>query len=1082
MKILVDKVNKPKKRLASLYYLILTFLFLLIGAISVEAIAQQTEKTITGLVTDADGNPVSGVSVAVKGTTIGTFTDVEGKYSIKVHAKNTLEFIYLGYNTEEREIKEETSIINIKMLESSQNLDEVVVVGYGQQKKESVVSAINAIGPKELAVTGRSLTNSIAGQVAGIIAIQPSGEPGYDDSNFWIRGVSSYQGGTSPLVLVDGIPRSMSNITVDEIETFTVLKDAAATAVYGAEGANGVILITSKRGKVQKTSISVKAEETVRTPIRVPELLSSYDYLSLFNEATWNDGIVKPNGDNARNPLIGFTPTYSEDVLMNYYNHVDPDLYPDADWLSMLKKHTYTSRYTVNFRGGNDKVRFFTSGGYYRENGIYNTNPVENYNANLKYERYNLRSNIDMDITKTTKLSIDIGGYYTINNAPRYTADQYFSAFTMFPVHVIPMYYSDGSYSNHPASTADLGSGRINPYNLLNLTGYYKRWTITAQSKVNLEQKLDFITKGLYWKGSASFDAYTESGMQRTKSPTTYYATGRNSDGELIKTQRDAGSALGNPELANSGGNKNIYLETSLNYNHVFNKVHDVTGLLLYNQKETQNQTSSGMNLLPVRKQSVVSRVVYNYDTRYILEANFGMTGSDNFAPGYRWGFFPAVGFAWYASNEKFLEKLKNYYISKLKFRASYGKTGNDKIQFNGSDFRFPYLGSVNSGASGYNWGMTGAGGGGTGSTGGVTEAAYSNPYLRWEVEDKTNFGLDLGLLKGRIDFSIDYFTSKRTDIIVTRLTIPTIAGLRMNPIQNIGCVGNKGFDSNLVYNQNIGEFSLSFRGNITYSNNKIIEMDEVPQRYDYQRQTGHHINQPLLYIAEGLYTPDDFNISIDPQTKGYIYQLKQGLPNPGAAVAPGDIKYKDINGDGVIDSYDMTYYNGFYPSSSPCFVYGFGVNIDWKGFYAGIFLQGVGGVSANILAKSENFMPFVRGPEYQSGRVEALDRWRSADPYNQDVLFPRMHASVFNYNMYNSTWWYRDASFIRLKNVEFGYNFDRKLVGKFFAEGVRLYVQGSNVAVWDKIKYWDPELRGANSGAKYPISGDWTLGLDVSF
>ena len=1073
MKILINNANKRKKRSTSLYCVILTALLLLFGAGNMEIIAQQTEKTITGLVTDADGNPLVGVSIGVKGSTAGALTDLDGKYSIKVRVRNVLVFTYLGHNTEEREIKEETTSVNIKMLESSLDLDEVVVVGYGQQKKESVVSAINSIGPKELAVTGRNLTNSIAGQIAGIIAIQPSGEPGYDDSNFWIRGVSSFAGGTAPLVLVDGIPRAMSNITVDEIETFTVLKDAAATAVYGAEGANGVILITSKRGKVQKTSFSFRAEETMRTPIRVPELMSSYEYLSLANEAIWND---------AKNPLVGYIPTYSDEVLRKYYDQSDPDLYPDADWLSMLKKHTRTSRYTLNIRGGNDKVRFFTSGGYYHEDGIYNTHTIEDYNANLKYERYNLRSNVDMDLTKTTRLSVDVGGYYTVNNAPSYTADQYFRAFTLFPTHVIPMYYSDGTNSAHPESTGDINSWRINPYNMLNLTGYYKRWTITAQSKVNLEQKLDFITKGLSWKGSMSLDAYVESGMGRSKSATTYYASGRDAEGKLIKTQRDNGSALGNPTQANSGGKKNIYLETSLNYNHLFNEVHELTGLLLYNQKESQNQTASGMNLLPVRKQSVVSRAVYVYDTRYVIEANFGMTASDNFASGHRWGFFPAAGAAWYVSHEKFMEGIQDY-LSKLKFRASYGRTGNDAVRIDGNDQRFPYLGSVNTSGGGYNFGMTGAGGSGTGGLGGVIEDVYSSPGLTWEIDDKMNFGLDLGLFKGQVDFSIDYFMNRRKGILVERRTIPTIAGLRKNPYQNFGIVENKGFDANLVYNQRIDNLRLSFRGNLTYTKNKVVEMDEVSHRYDYQDATGRSISQPIMYIAEGLYTPDDFDIAINPETKACIYTLKAGLPDPSTPVSPGDIKYKDVNGDGVIDDLDQTRINGFYPTSSPRLVYGFGLNADWKGFYVGVFFQGVGGVSANLLNKADNFMPFARGGiGYQSGRKEGLDRWRFEDPYNQDVLFPRMHANMFNYNMRSSTWWYRDASFIRLKNVEFGYDFNKKLLRKLMLEGVRVFVQGANIAVWDKVKYWDPELRDANSGAKYPLSGDWTAGVEVSF
>lgn len=426
------------------------------------------------------------------------------------------------------------------MVESSVDLEDVVIVGYGQQKKESVVSAINTVTSKELAVTGRSLANSIAGQIAGVIAIQPSGEPGYDDSNFWIRGVSSFAGGTSPLIVVDGVPRgSFSNIPVDEIETFTVLKDAAATAVYGAEGANGVVLVTTKRGKAQKTAISFNMEHAMKTPIRLPEILDSYRSLNLYNEAIWND---------AGNPLAGWVAPFSDDVLEKYRTGVDTDLYPNTNWMDLLRDHTYTSRYTINFRGGGDKVKFFVSGAYYNEDGIYKGNPIENYDANLKYERYNLRSNIDMDITKTTKMTVDMSGFYVQQNAPRSTADRLFSAFTIFPTHLIPMVYSDGTFSDHPLNT-DANAERANPYNLLNNVGYTKNWEVTVQTRVGLEQKLDFITDGLSWKGSMSFDSFTQGRIDRAKEAESYYAEGRDADGNLILKQIKAGSALANLRL-----------------------------------------------------------------------------------------------------------------------------------------------------------------------------------------------------------------------------------------------------------------------------------------------------------------------------------------------------------------------------------------------------------------------------------------------------------------------------------------------------------------------------------------------------
>jgi len=1034
----------------------------------------QSAITITGLVTDGEGNPLIGVTVSVKGTTTGVMTDIDGRYSIRAAQGNTIEFSFIGFNTETREVKKNETSINIRMTEASVDLDDIVVIGYGSQKKESVVSAINTVTSKELAVTGRSLANSIAGQIAGVIAIQPSGEPGYDDSNFWIRGVSSFAGGTNPLIVIDGVPRgSFSNIPVDEIETFTVLKDAAATAVYGAEGANGVVLITTKRGKSQKTMISFNMEHTMKTPIRLPEVLDSYRALSLYNEARWNDG---------GNPLIGWVNPYSDDVLEKYRTGVDNDLFPNTNWMDLLKDHTYTSRYTINFRGGGDKVRFFVSGAYYNEDGIYKGNPIEDYDANLKYERYNLRSNIDMDITKTTKMAVDMSGFYVQQNAPRSNADRLFSAFTLFPTHLIPMVYSDGHFSDHELNT-DPAAERANPYNLLNNVGYTKNWEVTVQTRVGLEQRLDVITNGLYWKGSVSFDSFTQGRIDRAKEAQSFFAKeGRDADGNLILKQIKAGSALANPTSSASSGEKRIYLETSLNYDRTFVQKHAVTGLVLYNQKETQYQRrDNGIEMLPYRKQSVVARGTYGFDSRYYIEASFGITGSENFAKGHRWGFFPAVGVAWTVSQESFMRSIENT-LSKLRFRASYGRTGNDRLS--GDLSRFPYREKVKEDDSGYNLGITqGSGGGGTNNPGnGIVESDYATPLLGWEIEDKFNLGMDLSLFRGKIELGVDYFKNNRENILIRRKTIPSTAGFRVSPMQNFGKTENHGIDANLVIRQDFGDFSLSARGNFTYTKNKIKEYDEIPPVYDYQRITGQSINQPLLYIAEGLYTPDDFIITTDPSTKRQIYKLKDGLPVPGAEVSPGDIKYRDLNGDGVINTYDRTYDNGFYPSSSPGIVYGFGLNAEWKGFNVGIFFQGTANVSANLLNKVENFVPFIRGVDYQSVRKEGLDRWRFEDPYNQDVIFPRTHATHFTHNTEWSTWWHRNASFLRLKNIELGYTFDKKLVRKIKLEGIRLYVQGQNLHTWDNIKFWDPELRDGRSGAKYPMSSSWTVGLDVTF
>lgn len=534
---------------------------------------------------------------------------------------------------------------------------------------------------------------------------------------------------------------------------------------------------------------------------------------------------------------------------------------------------------------------------------------------------------------------------------------------------------------------------------------------------------------------------------------------------------------MSNPSAASDGGEKKIYLEAALNYKRLFGEKHDVTGLLLYNQRETQLQNAGGLSLLPYRKQSVVARGAYSYDSRYSIEASFGMTGSENFAAGHRWGIFPAVGGAWFVSHEKFWKPFQRV-VNKFKLRASIGVTGNDDIGYG----RFPYLESMNTGAGGINLGISGvSNGGGQNWMGGLAEAQAAAVALQWEKERKADVGFDLGLLNGRIDLSLDYFNNRRTDILLVCGTIPSMTGLRQGPTQNFGIVSNQGIDGNITFKEHIGKVNMTMRGNFTYTKNEIVECDEIPHIYGYQDYTGCSIGTPYIYVAEGLYTPDDFNITVDPQTGAQSYRLKPGLPNPGADVKPGDIKYKDLNGDNVINDYDQTYRSGV-NSQNPKIVYGVALDVDYKGWFGGVFFQGVGGCSVNLMSKASNFMPFNQGKDASSARTEAMSRWTASDPYNQNVLYPRMHSSEFSYNLKNSTWWYRNASFLRFKNVEFGYQFKRNQLKSLGLQNLRIYAQGTNLITWDHVKYWDPELGNANSGAQYPMSRSWKFGLEVTF
>jgi len=1035
-------------------------------------IIERTEKTLTaivdirGVVKDSLGVPLPGVTVQVKNKpTLGTATDLDGEFKLKnVPEGSLLEFRLIGYKTKEIGLNGKT-VINVMLAEDKSTLNDVVVIGFGKQKKSSVVSSLSTVKGSDLRFPTRSLSNSLAGQVPGLIAIQRSGEPGYDNAEFWIRGISSFNGGTSPLILVDGIPRSMNDIEPDEIETFTLLKDAAATAVYGAEGANGVILITSKRGMVQKTKITYRGEYSQLQPTRLPTFMSSYDYLSAYNEALKNE-------DN---------PAYkSAAQLAQYRDGTDRDLYPNTQFLdAMLRDHTYNTRHTLNFRGGGDIAKFFVSGAYYQENGIFISNPNNIYDNNLGLKRYNLRSNVDLNVTKTTVLSVDLSGQYVLVNQPgslttpgTSASAPIFSRMTGVPGYLFPTVYSDGTIAGHPGTPS---SNRVNPWNMLMESGYAKEWRSTIQSRISLDQKLDFITKGLSYKGIVSYDGTTNYLMTRLKTPNQYTATGRDANGKLIFSQVVSGSPqLGEP-IESSNGQKNIYLESSLNYNRVFGKDHTVGAMLLTYQKESQQQSEA----LAFKKQAYVGRVTYNYANRYSVEGNFGITGSENFADGYRFGFFPAVGIAWYPSNEPFYPEILKNVISSFKVRGSIGRTGNDLIVIGNVVQRFPYRGTYTTGAPGFPIGIGGTGA--LNSTTGIIEGRFEVPDITWEIENKKNIGLDMEFFKGAIDMQIDYFDNYRYSILLQRRTISGVTGFRQSPFQNFGKVSNKGIDASMNIKQNIGAVKLNFRGNLTIAKNKILEFDELPQPYPWMAITGTSIGQWNLYTADGLYTDNDFTLTTDPAGKR-TYTLKPGLPvsTLGGIVRPGDIKYKDLNGDGTINNFDRSYQTNNNPAN-PGVIYGFGVNGEYKGFYASVFFQGAGKTSTVFGASAPgNFFPFQFGIDESNLRTQVADRWTEANP-SQNVMFPRLHSISFANNSAQSTWWLRDASFIRLKSLELGYRLPKNMLRKIGFETGRVYLMGNNIAVWDHIKMWDPEIGNTNEGLNYPIPRSFTVGIEFN-
>ncbi len=1020
-----------------------------------ESKSQQKFTEVDFKVLDSNKSPVIGAVIYLKSNeNVATFTDIEGIAKLKLPENAVVKVMYTGKSTQEINVGTK-SLVVVTLADESLVIGEVVVVGYGKQKKSGVVSSINTVSAKEIKLPTRNLTNNLAGQMAGVIAIQRNGEPGYDDAQFFIRGVSSFAGGTSPLVLVDGVPRSMSDVGVDEIETFTVLKDASATAVYGAEGANGVVLITTRRGKIGKPVIQFNAEFGILSPTRVPEFMGAGDFMDGYNEARWNEGV---------------SPQWSQEQIDLHRSGVDPDLYPDTNWMDMMKENTTNQRYNISFRGGTEKTRYFVAGSYYSEDGIFKSES-EDYNSNIGLNRYNLRSNIDIDVTESTLLRVNISGQYIESNYPGTGTQGIFDRMVTTPPNLFPMVYSDGTIAAHPRRAGS----RDNPYNLLMNSGYAKEWRTMLQTKIELEQKLNFISKDLKLRAAVSYDADMTFSTKRTKTETQYHMIGREEDNTPIYKEIYSGTDVLGMENG-SNGQKRIYIEAALDYAKTFKDVHDFSALLLYNQKDQQKHDNS----LPFRKQNIVGRATYSYNSRYNVEANFGYTGSESFAEGYRFGLFPAIGASWVITNEKFIKGSQfNKIVSNLKIRASYGLTGNDQT---GGD-RFLYRGTMNQEAGGFDMGW-GSGGGRGGSGKGVVESRFAAPYLAWETEEKFNVGIDIALLNNMFDVTVDAFDNTRTDILLQRRTVSSVTGFNQMPWQNFGVVRNKGIDASFSYRQSFGDFRLSARGTFTFARNEIIDYDEVPQKHDWMNVTGTRLNEKNLYIADGFYGYEDFNITGEGIDRDY--ELKEGVVGSGLSgnLRPGDLKYKDVNGDGTINNYDMVRSGD---PDVPEIVYGFGFSLDYKGIYASVFFQGADNTS--MIISPYSFMPYVGSVDEASARQIAVgNRWSdqgidggTVTPL-ENPLLPRLRTTQYDHNLVNSTHWQRDAWFLRLKNVELGYNLPKAMLSKVNIGSARIFVQGHNLMVWDDIKLWDPELGGGKAGLAYPISSSVTFGLEMSF
>lgn len=1005
---------------------------------------EDTSLKIMGEVKDAGGYPLIGVNIQELGTNNVTVTDINGKYALyNISGENSvLKFTYIGYKPFEIRIDGQRNI-NVVMEEDLQGLDEVVVVGYGQQKKESIIGAISTIKPTVLQTNQtRSLTNSMAGQISGVIAVQRSGEPGYDNSDFWIRGMNTFGANARPLVLIDGIERSLGNISPEEIESFSILKDATATAVYGVRGANGVILIQTKKGKIGKPTITVKTDYGVSSPTKLPEFVNAAKYMEIINDAQ---------------KLSGMGGLYSEETIRRTRIGYDPDLYPNVNWIkAVTKEYAPNGRISLDINGGSERLRYSFVGSFFSEKGMIVTDDNMSYNSQLKLNKYNIRSNVDLDLTTSTNIAVSIGGYITDRNAPGVGISSILSRSMDTPPNYHPIIYSNGQIPKVAA--------RFNPWADATQSGYQKRFDSNLETAINITQdigKLWSPLDGLKASVLASFDSFNRHTQSRTKTPRSYLATGRDDEGELITTIIDQGSEfLGYNR--NSGGNRTIYFESRLNYLRRFNEAHQIDGLLLYNMRDHVEQDAGNSILaLPYRTTGIAARTAYSYQDTYFAEFNFGYNGSENFKRGYRFGFFPSFALGWMVSNEDFIKTIEHV-ISKLKIRGSWGLVGNDQIVNNR---RFAYISTIES-SGGYSFGYTENFKYGNG----WREGDFGIQNMTWETAEKINIGIEAGFWES-INLQVDLFKEYRQDIFMQRKTIPEIAGYNKMPYANFGKVENQGIETDVVVNHHFSkDWFISAKANFTFARNKITEYDEPDALKETSRaRTGHPLNQHFGLIAEGLYSEEDF---LDP-LKGI---LKPELPEPKfGIVKPGDIKYRDMNNDDKIDAFDESPIGKPYV---PEIVYGFGFNMKYKNIDGGLFFQGAGNFTNMLYGAT--FIPGSGGGGVGNIYSNVDNRWTPENP-SQDVFWPRLSNVESANNMRYSTWWIRNSSYLRLKNMEIGYSLSKNKLRKVALRNARIFLRGSNLLTFSNFKLWDPEI-GSQNGLKYPLQRIYSAGIELTF
>jgi TonB-linked SusC/RagA family outer membrane protein len=1025
----------------------------------------QQKVKVTGRVVDQDGFPMPGVMVAVKERKgVGVATDSEGKYTLECDANETLVFSFIGFTSFEEKAKS-LNDVTVTLKEDVVSLDEVQVVAFGKQKKESVVGSITTITPGELRVPSSNLTTAFAGRMAGVIAYQRSGEPGLDNAEFFIRGVTSFStsGKKDPLILIDGIEMEstdLARLNVDDIASFSVMKDANAAALYGARGANGVILVTTKEGVADKISVNVRAELSSSSNTDLVDLADPVTYMKLHNEAVRTRDAMVP---------LPYTSSKIHETELG----TDPLRYPSIDWYDyLIKDRTFNQRVNMNITGGGKAVQYYLAANYQHDKGIIKESKENMLNNNIDLNRLQIRSNVTIKFSPTTTGTVRAYGSFDDETGPisgkidnkEVSGGEYAFYLTRnsSPVQFLPFYPKDeaNKETNHIlfGMGDELGS-YINPYAVIS-SGYKEKSTSMMLLQLEFDHKFTGPLEGLSAKAVYNVKRNSYYDFSRSYSP-FFYSLATTLDGsyQLNPLNPDSGTEY----LNWNNGKRTVYStqygEIRLGYNRTFNEVHDLNALLVgtirneVGVERTDLSNSEQLQAtLPQRNISTAGRLAYGYDSRYFLEFNFGYNGSERFAKKYRFGFFPSVGAGWMVSNEGFMSGVKDV-ISTLKLKGTYGVVGNDQI--GDTNDRFFYLSQVNMSSDGYWFGTNRE------YRSGISIDRYPNDQITWEMAYKSDLGLELGLFK---DFTIlaDYFTETRKNILQGRADIPTTMGLRQTPQANLGVAQGKGFEMELKYQKSFNKnLWAQMYGNFTYATSKYKEYEEADYSdVPWKSHIGRKIKQSWGYVAERLFI-DEEDVNNSPE---------QLFGKYGA----GDIKYKDVNNNGQIDSDDMVPIG--YPTD-PEIIWGTGFSLGYKAFDLSCFFQG--SARSSFFINPSKITPFTSNGQGALLQYIADDHWSESNR-NIYAFWPRLSEYAVSNNNQTSTWWLRDGSFIRLKSAEFGYTLPEKWTKKFHVSMLRFYASGTNLFVWSKFKMWDPEMAG--NGLGYPIQRVLNLGININF